>query len=74
MTRLTCAETYPSMHDAEGFLVSPEGSRVLPMCRHHATHLLTEYAKAQETWTFDAFDACPICGGTLPECGCHVIA
>lgn len=74
MTRLTCAEVSPSQHDAEGFLVSPEGARVLPMCRYHAEHLIAAYAKSVEAWTFEPFATCAICGGVEPECGCHVIA
>jgi hypothetical protein len=74
MTRLTCAEVTPSQHDAGGFLVSPEGNRVLPMCRYHAEHLIAQYAKSGEAWTFELFEVCAVCGGALPECGCHVIA
>lgn len=73
MTRLTCAEVSPSQHDAEGFIVSPEGNRILPLCRMHADHLIAMYAKSQEAWTFEPFEKCPTCGGVLPECGCNVI-
>jgi hypothetical protein len=76
MTHLTCTDGHGRSHDApaEGFLVSPEGMRVLPICRKHADEIIAEYARTPgETWTFEAFDICPTCGGIKPECGCHSI-
>lgn len=42
-------------HDAEGWLVSPRGRRIVAMCRRHADAVITEYdRKICETWTFEA--------------------
>jgi hypothetical protein len=55
--KLDCMERPGEVaHDAEGFIVSPEGMRVQPMCRQHAQHLIDEYAISPgETWTFEPF-------------------
>lgn len=56
--RLTCTDGHGLAHDApaDGFLISPEGLRVQPMCRKHADEIIAQYAAAPgEAWTFEEF-------------------
>jgi hypothetical protein len=40
-------------HVAEGWLCSPEGTRIVTQCREHAERVISEYKeKLGETWTF----------------------
>lgn len=42
-------------HDAEGWLVSPEGKRIVAKCAKHARIVIDEYReKLGENWTFEA--------------------
>jgi len=41
-------------HAAQGWLRSPDGRRIQPMCEAHAQEVVREYAeKLDEAWTFD---------------------
>ena len=54
LVRCTNGAGYTENHDAEGWLVSPEGKRIVRQCESHATEVMNEYAeKLGETWTFE---------------------
>ena len=45
---------YREDHEADGWIVSPEGRRISPMCRQQAREVIAEYAmKLGEAWTFE---------------------
>jgi len=63
-TKQTSAGTYlkchsgvtglPLDHEAEGWIVSPEGRRISAMCSEHAHEVIGEYRdKLSEEWTFE---------------------
>ncbi len=44
---------YQEDHQAEGWIVSPEGRCISPMCERQAQEMINEYAmKLGEEWTF----------------------
>ena len=40
-------------HQAEGWLLSPEGRRIVAQCQQHATDAIREYLALGEVWTFE---------------------
>lgn len=53
MSRCVNGQGYMENHAAEGWIVSPEGRRISPMCARQAQEAIDEYAaKLGEIWTF----------------------
>jgi hypothetical protein len=50
-----CTENgFATNHPADGWLVSPEGRRIVATCRRYAETVIAEYhAKLGEQWTFE---------------------
>lgn len=55
-TGCTDGQGHATKHAAEGWIVSPDGTRHVRMCLGCANEVITEYAtKMGWTWTFEAF-------------------